>query len=73
MTKEEIKINKELDKLFDKVDEGIIEFYIPYLVKNVLAKEKPVTEEDFIQFSQALYSSIIARKTKIWSERKTDK
>lgn len=38
--------------------EFLREKYIPYIVKQVLKKHKPVTEAEFIEFSQALYDQI---------------
>lgn len=43
----------------------IREVYVPFLVKEVLKKYKPNTEQDFIEFSQALYDQIKQKEVNI--------
>lgn len=41
------------------------EKYIPFLVKEVIANRKPITENDFIEFSQALYDQLRKKEKSI--------
>lgn len=43
----------------------IREKYIPFIVREILKKEKPETEEDFIKFSQSLCDIVIKKELNI--------